>query len=74
MIGDSQSGWEVVLEVAKNAADRLNAARHLPPAHPEATAASAAFRAALDQLERAADQADSDASPMQPELPPGPGV
>jgi hypothetical protein len=36
---------------------------------PEVKAASAAFRAALDQLERAADQADSDVSPMQPDLP-----
>ena len=74
MIDGSHSSWEAVLEVAKNAADRLNAARHLPPAHPEARAASAAFRAALDQLERAADQADSDASPMQPQLPLGPGI
>ncbi|WP_458760127.1 hypothetical protein ACSVBT_04825 [Afipia sp. TerB] len=69
MTMDSQSGWEATLEAAKIAADRLNAARHLPPTHPEARAASAAFRNALDQLERAADQADSDASPIQPDLP-----
>lgn len=74
MIPDDQPGWEAALEAAKVAADRVNAARHLPPTDPEVQAASAAFHAALDWLERAADQADSDASPMQPELPSAPNL
>lgn len=69
MTPDGQPAWEVALEAAKAAADRVNAMRHLSPMDPEVKAASAAFRAALDQLERAADQADSDVSPMQPDLP-----
>ncbi len=64
-----ETGWDAALEAAKKAADELNAVRHLPPTDPETRAASAAFQAALDRLERAADQADSDASPMQPSLP-----
>lgn len=73
MPADDLPGWEAALEAAKAAADRLNIARHLPPSDPEVQAASAAFHAALDGLEHAADQADSDASPMQPELPSGSG-
>jgi hypothetical protein len=64
-----ETGWDAALAAAKQAADRLNAARQLPPTDPEFKAASLAFRAALDELQRAADQADSDASPMQPDFP-----
>lgn len=74
MTPDGQPDWEAALEAAKTAADRVDVARHLPPTDPEVRAASAAFRAALDWLERAADQADSDASPMQPELPSPPAT
>jgi hypothetical protein len=69
MAPDEPPNWERALEAAKSAADRLHAVRQLPSSDPEVRAASADFRTALDQLERAADQADCDASPIQPDLP-----